>query len=463
MNKKIQLDDTIAAIGTAVSNNAISIIKVSGMDAIDITNKIFSKDLKKVNSHTITYGYILENNNKVDEVLVSVFKAPKSFTCEDVVEINCHGGVFVTNKILRLLLENGARLAEAGEFTKRAFLNGRIDLTEAESIMDVIECDTNQSLALAANGLFGKTKELIKAYREKVLKCLLAIEVNIDYPEYEDEEQISEYELFPKLKELINDIDVVLSKSEVSQILKNGIDTAIIGKPNVGKSSLLNSLLKEDKAIVTDIAGTTRDIVEGRVDIGGVVLNLIDTAGIRETDDVVEKIGVEKALKVLDKASLVILVLDNARKINDVDKELLRISANKNRIIVINKNDLNRELKTDELNTYITVDEKNACVFMSSFSDNDIEKLEKLIKIKCKISDINNIDATYIGNARQIAKLKEAKNNLLQGIEAINLKMPIDMVGINIKEAWMNLGEILGEENQDSMIDELFSRFCLGK
>lgn len=463
MNKKIMLDDTIAAIGTAVSNNAISIIKVSGGNSIEVVNKVFSKDLNKAKSHTITYGYILEGNKKIDEVLVSLFRAPKSFTCEDVVEINCHGGMFVTNKILKLLLENGARLAEPGEFTKRAFLNGRIDLTEAESIMDVIESDTNQSLSLATNGLFGKTKELIKQFRETVLKCLLAIEVNIDYPEYEDEEQITENELLPRINQMIKDIDIILSKSEVSQILKNGIDTAIIGKPNVGKSSLLNSLIKEEKAIVTDIAGTTRDIVEGRVDIGGLVLNLIDTAGIRETNDVVEKIGVEKALNVLKNASLVILVLDNARSLNDVDIELLNISKSKNRIIVINKKDLDNELDVKELDKYISDQEKKECIYLSSYDSNDIEILEKAIKDKCKVSDINNIDATYIGNARQIAKLKEVKNNLSQSLESINNKMPIDMIGINIKEAWVNLGEIIGEENPDSMIDELFSRFCLGK
>ena len=461
MNNRILLNDTIAAIATGVNNNAISIIKISGTEAINVVNKIFSKDLRKAKSHTITYGYILNDTEKVDEVLVSVFKAPKSFTCEDVVEINCHGGVFVTNKILELILENGARLAEPGEFTKRAFLNGRIDLTEAESIMDLIEANTNQNLKLATNGLTGKTKELIKRYRNQVLECLLAIEVNIDYPEYEDEEQVTNRDLKPKLEKLLKEIDIVLDKSEVSRIIKEGIDTAIIGKPNVGKSSLLNALLKEDKAIVTNIAGTTRDIVEGRVNIGGLVLNLIDTAGVRVTDDVVEKIGVDKALKALNDAELSLLVLDNSRKLNNVDIELLNKSKNKERVIIINKDDLESEFDLCDIKDYLNDGEE--VIYVSSYLDKDIEMLEKKIKDVCKISDSLNIDATYIGNARQISKLKEAKSNLLQSMYDLNSNYPIDIVGVSIREAWINLGEILGEENPDALIDEMFSRFCLGK
>ena len=319
-------EDTIAQVSTALANNAISIIKVSGTQSISIVSKVFSKDLNDVKSHTIHYGFIKDKDTIIDEVLVSVFRSPKSFTAEDVVEINCHGGIFVTNKVLELLLANGAREAQPGEFTKRAFLNGRIDLTQAEAVMDTIEANTTNSLKLAGLGLSGQTKKLIKGFRDKVLQTMLKIEVNIDYPEYEDEEQITNEVLYPSLKSLLSDIDIVLAKSEVSQVIKNGIKTAIVGKPNVGKSSLLNALLREDKAIVTSIAGTTRDIVEGEVNIGGIVLKLIDTAGVRETEDVVEKIGVSKSKKALVDAELVIVVLDNNQVLDETDMELLNAS-----------------------------------------------------------------------------------------------------------------------------------------
>jgi len=447
-------EDTIAAIGSAVSNNAISIVKVSGSNSIDIVSKIFSKDLKDAPSHTIHYGYIKDNNEIVDEVLVSVFRSPKSFTCEDVVEINCHGGVFVTNKVLELLLANGARLATPGEFTKRAFLNGRIDLTQAEAVMDVIESNSNNSLKLASLGLTGETKKLIKSFRDKVLQIMLEIEVNIDYPEYEDEAQITEDKLLPVLKDLLSDIDIVLAKSEVSQIIRNGISTAIVGKPNVGKSSLLNALLREDKAIVTNIAGTTRDIVEGEVNIGGLVLKLIDTAGLRTTDDVVEKIGVEKSKKVLNDADLVILVLDNSNKLTDTDYDLLEATKEKKRIIVVNKKDLDSQIDFSKLNNYI---------LMSSYDTNDINALETSIKNVCNMNNLNDIDKTYIGNARQIAKLKEARKNLNDALNSLNNNMPVDIANIDINDAWINLGEIMGEISSEELIDELFSRFCLGK
>jgi tRNA modification GTPase len=289
------MNDTIAAIATALANKAISIIRVSGPEAIDIVNKIFvGKDLRKVPSHTIHYGKIKIDNRIIDEVLVSVFHAPKTFTREDVVEVNCHGGIYVTNTILEGILVKGARLADPGEFTKRAFLNGRIDLTQAEAIMDIIESNTASSLQMANYGLTGKTKRIIEDFKNRVLSCIASIEVNIDYPEYEDEIQMTNEVLMPIIVDLLRDMDEILKKAEVAQIIKYGIKTAIVGKPNVGKSSLLNALLREDKAIVTNIAGTTRDIVEGEVNIGGIVLNLIDTAGVRVTEDLVERIGVEK-------------------------------------------------------------------------------------------------------------------------------------------------------------------------
>ena len=447
-------EDTIAQVSTALANNAISIIKVSGTQSISIVSKVFSKDLKDVKSHTIHYGFIKDKDTIIDEVLVSVFRSPKSFTAEDVVEINCHGGIFVTNKVLELLLANGAREALPGEFTKRAFLNGRIDLTQAEAVMDTIEANTTNSLKLAGLGLSGQTKKLIKGFRDKVLQTMLKIEVNIDYPEYEDEEQITNEVLYPSLKSLLSDIDIVLAKSEVSQVIKNGIKTAIVGKPNVGKSSLLNALLREDKAIVTSIAGTTRDIVEGEVNIGGIVLELIDTAGVRETEDVVEKIGVSKSKKALVDAELVIVVLDNNQALDETDIELLNATNNKKRVIVVNKRDLDNKLDLSKLDKYI---------LMSTFDEADISKLEKEIKNLCNISDMLNIDATYIGNARQIAKLKDAKQNLLDAKQGLDDNMPIDIVNIDIKNAWLNLGDILGENSSEELIDELFKRFCLGK
>lgn len=447
-------EDTIAQVSTALANNAISIIKISGSDAISIVSKIFSKDVSTVKSHTVHYGYIKDGNDTIDEVLVTVFRSPKSFTKEDVVEINCHGGIFVTNKVLELVLRNGAREALPGEFTKRAYLNGRIDLTQAEAVMDMIEANTNNSLKLANLGLSGETKKLIKSFRDEVLQIMLQIEVNIDYPEYEDEEQITNDKLYPALKALLAKIDEVIKKSEISQVIKNGIKTAIVGKPNVGKSSLLNALLREDKAIVTNIAGTTRDIVEGEVNIGGIVLKLVDTAGVRETLDVVEKIGVEKSKKALSEASLVILVLDNNQALDEVDKELLDISKDKMRVIVVNKKDLDNKLDLNSLDNY---------VLMSAYDSEDISKLEKEIKKLCNISDALNIDASYIGNARQIAKLKDAKRNLEDAIVSLDNKMPVDIANIDINNAWVNLGEIIGEVSSEELIDELFSRFCLGK
>ena len=448
-------NDTIAAIATAPSNSAISIIRLSGSESIDIVSEIFKgKNLKKVKSHTIHYGHIYNDKEILDEVLVSVFKAPKTFTREDIVEINCHGGIYVTNRVLELLLVKGARLADPGEFTKRAFLNGRIDLTQAEAVIDMIESNTASSLKMANLGLLGETKKVISDFREKILECLLKIEVNIDYPEYEDEEQITEDILIPRLKALQNDMEMVLKKSEVSRIIKYGVKTAIIGKPNVGKSSLLNALIREDKAIVSNIAGTTRDIVEGSINIGGIVLNLIDTAGVRETDDFVEKIGVEKTKKIIDDADLIMLVFDNNTSLNDDDIELLDITKDKNRVIVVNKKDLE-----SKININVTDD----ILYISSFDQNDISKLENKIKQICNYTDVTNIDSTYIGNTRQIAKLKIAKKQLDDSLVSLNMGLPIDLACVDIKNCWISLGEILGEVSSEDLIDELFARFCLGK
>lgn len=450
--------DTIVAIATAPSNSAISIIRLSGDDAIAIVNNIFKgKNLHKVKSHTIHYGYIYDGKNIIDEVLVSVFKAPKTFTREDVVEINCHGGMFVTNKVLELVLLKGARLAEAGEFTKRAFLNGRIDLTQAEAVIDIIESNTSSSLKMANLGILGETKKVISDFRERVLECLLKVEVNIDYPEYEDEEQITEDILIPRLEILKKDMEKVLSKAEVSKIIKYGVKTAIIGKPNVGKSSLLNSLIREDKAIVSNIAGTTRDIVEGSINIGGIVLNLIDTAGVRETDDFVEKIGVEKTKKIISEADLIILVFDNSTKINENDRILLQLTENKKRLIVVNKKDLQANIDIEK-----EINDENI-LLISSFDNNDIMLLENKIKEICNYSDILNIDSTYIGNTRQIAKIKIANKQLTDALNSLYQGYPIDIASVDIRNCWRSLGEILGEVTNEDIINELFARFCLGK
>ncbi len=379
------MNDTIAAISTSLGIGAISIIRVSGPDTISIVNKIFSKDLTKVKTHTINYGYIKDNDKIIDEVLVSVMLAPKSFTTEDTVEINSHGGIATTNKILELLLLNGCRLAKPGEFTERAFLNGRIDLEEAEGVMNLIEAKTEISRDLAINQLTGKTSNLIKDLRDDLVQVLANINVNIDYPEYDDVEDIT----LPLLKEKVNlikeKINKILEESNNGKIIKEGITTSIIGKPNVGKSSLLNNLLEEDKAIVTNIEGTTRDIVEGTINIDGILLNIIDTAGIRKTDNVVEKIGVDKSLELIDKSDLVLFLLNNNEKISAEETELLNKIKNKNHIILINKNDLERNIDDSNLDNPI---------YISTKTNEGIDELKQRIKDIFNLEKLEKSDLT---------------------------------------------------------------------
>ena len=442
--------DTICAIATPLGKGAISIIRVSGNEAITIVNKIFDKNLLKAKSHTVHYGHIYDNEELIDEVLVSVFKAPKTFTKEDVVEINCHGGIYTTNKTLELLIAAGARLAEAGEFTKRAFLNGRIDLTQAEAVMDVIEAEGKQSLRLANVGLSGRLLKEIISLRELILDAIAKIEVNIDYPEYDDAIVMTDEILLPVANEILGKIDKMLENAETGQIIRNGVNVAIIGKPNVGKSSLLNALLEEDKAIVTNIAGTTRDTVEGDMTIKGIALKLIDTAGIRETDDLVEKIGVDKAKAVMKKADIVILVFDNSLELSDADRMLLDLSKDLNRIIVLNKIDLNDR----------NIIDGDDVVKVSSLKGIGIRDLENKIFETLNV-DLNN--ASYLSNARHIGKVREAKELIISVIQGLHDYDPIDMVEIDLKRAWEVLGEIIGDTYTDSLIDELFSKFCLGK
>lgn len=448
------MEDTIVAISTTMGVGAISIIRLSGNEALNIASKVFTKDLTKVQSHTIHYGFIEDGNEKIDEVLVTVMKAPKTFTREDVVEINCHGGVATTNKVLEVLLENGARLAEPGEFTKRAFLNGRIDLLEAEATMDLISSKAESARKISMSTLTGETSNLIKDLRNELVGIISNIEVNIDYPEYEDIEVLTNENVLPSVQKFKEKLEEIIRKSEDSKVIKEGIKVGIIGKPNVGKSSLLNSLLEEEKAIVTDIPGTTRDIVEGSLIISGIPLNIIDTAGIRKTDDTVEKIGVEKSLKMIDTADLVIYILNNNEKMTDEEKELLDKTKNKKRIIVINKIDLETKLDKSPLDNYIEISAKENI---------GIDKIKNEIKRLFNIGEISSNDMTYLSNARSIALLKKSLNNINEVIEEINNDNPIDIVELSLKDAWNNLGEVIGETYTDELLDELFSRFCLGK
>ncbi len=448
-------DDVICAISTANTRSAISIVRLSGKGSIDIVNKIFrGKDLTKVASHTIHYGYIYDGDQMLDEVLVSVFKAPRTYTKEDVVEINCHGGVFVTNKVLELCIVKGARLAEPGEFTKRAFLNGRIDLTQAEAVMDVIDAKNKETLKMSNYGLRGDIKRIIQEFRSKILEMILKIEVNIDYPEYEDEEQITKEYLIPSIKENIEEIEIIIAKSENSIKIKEGITTAIIGKPNVGKSSILNALLRENKAIVTDIAGTTRDVVEGSVNIGGLTLNLIDTAGVRQTDDIIEQIGVLKTQEVLEKAELIILVFDYSSKLDSNDLKIINLTKDKHVLTVINKKDLPQKIDLSLFDNYIII---------SAFDEKDIETLEKTVKKVCDIQQIDDSEVKYVTSIRAITKLKKALQSLKEGLKALESGMPIDLASTDLRSAWQNLGEILGEVSSEELLDEMFSQFCLGK
>lgn len=448
------MEDTIAAISTAPGIGAISIIRVSGKDSINIVNKIVkNKNLNQLKSHTIHYNYIVEDAKIIDEVLISIMKAPKTFTTEDVIEINCHGGIATTNKILELLLLNGCRLAEPGEFTKRAFLNGRIDLLEAESVMDIIHSKTENSRKLAINQLSGNTSKLIQNLRQKLIDILANIAVNIDYPEYEDIEEMTNHTLKDKIKEIKEEITRILIDSKNSKIIKEGIDVAIIGKPNVGKSSLLNKLLEEEKAIVTDIAGTTRDIVEGKININGFILNIIDTAGIRKTKDKVEQIGVEKSISIIKKADLILFLLDNSTILNKEEKDLLKKIKDQKHIIIVNKIDLDNQLILQDKNI----------IKMSTINNIGINELKERIINLFALDKIEQKDMTYLTNARSIALLKKVYSIIEEIEKSIKNNIPISIIEIDLRSAWEILGEIIGEHYQDELIDQLFTQFCLGK
>jgi tRNA modification GTPase len=446
--------DTIVGISTKLGESAVSVVRISGEDSISIADKIFrGKDLKSVQSHSTHYGTIVDGDEMIDEVMVTIFLNPRSFTTEDTVEITCHGGYLIANEIVKLLLINGARLATNGEFTRRAYLNGRIDLTKAESIMDMISAKTRTQLQVATFALKGDIFSLVKDLQDDLLNIIAQIEVNIDYPEYDDAIVITKEIIKPKIEELLAKINTTIKHSSTGKIIREGIKTVIIGRPNVGKSSLLNSLLKEDKAIVTEISGTTRDLIEAELNLSGIILKLIDTAGIRETEDIVEKIGIEKTKKAIEEAALVLLVLDQSQSLTILDKELLDLTKSKPRILIGNKMDLGK-----------IIDIQGESIIPISAKDKvGLELIENEVKKLFIDESLIDNHETILSNTRHISKLEETKKNLDDALQATLELLPVDMIEIDLKNAWHNLGEITGDIASDTLIQTLFSKFCLGK
>ncbi len=440
------MNDTIAAIATANATGAVSIIRISGEEAILIASELINKDLSKKEGYTITFGTVQEENDVVDEVLVSIFRAPKSYTGEDVVEIGCHGGLFITRKILSLCLGKGARLARRGEFTERAFLNGKMDLSQAEGVNDLINATDEVNAKSAMHSLKGSVSKILKPLEEDLTQIISNIEVNIDYPEYDDVHQLTEDEILPKAKAWLKDIQKLIDEAKKAVNIREGIDTVILGRPNVGKSSLLNALLEEDKAIVTDIAGTTRDIVEGTVRLDGITLNLIDTAGIHESNDIVEKIGIDKSLQALEKAELVIVVIDGSEALTDEDHKLLEMTKNKNRIVVYNKND--KAIQHDGISI--------------SAINGDVEALTNAMKEKYE-KELYLASSDTLNNERQIGLAIQAEQSMKNAIRTLEDGMELDLVTIDLENAWTSLKEITGKVGKEDLLDEIFSRFCLGK
>ena len=441
------INDTIVALCSGAVKAAISVIRVSGTDSFSIVNSIFSN--KKEKEHQkVYYGYIKEDEEIVDEVMVTYYKGPHSFTAEDMVEISCHGNMYIVEKILELLISKGARIADRGEFSQRAFLFKRIDLVNAEAINDLINASSKQAVKLALSGLKGLTSSYVDELSNGLLDVISQIEVNIDYPEYDDIEQLTFDSVLPSINNFLVQLDKVIDDTKKGQTIKDGINTVILGKPNVGKSSLLNALLKEDKAIVTSIAGTTRDIVEGKIDFYGLTLNLVDTAGIHESNDFIEQIGINKSLESLKKAQLVLLVLDGSRELEDEDYELLEKTKDHTRIIVINKNDQELKFKMDE------------AVYISSVNK-DLKELE--VKIKEIFKDLSYNDEPLLFNARQLGLLNQAKSHLLEAKHQAENGQVIDLISIDLKQAYVCILEILGKNNAEGLLDNIFSKFCLGK
>lgn len=458
--------DTIAAISTPMGEGAIAIVRLSGDEALSIVDKIYKgpkdKKLSEVASHTIHYGHLYDDRTQkiVEEVMVSVMKAPKTFTREDVVEINCHGGLVSVKKVLSLVLANGARLAEPGEFTKRAFLNGRIDLSQAEAVMDLIRAKTDRAMNVAINQMEGRLSKLINKLRQEILEILAHVEVNIDYPEYDDVEEMTHNMLIEKASYVQAELKKLLQTAEQGKILREGLSTVIVGRPNVGKSSLLNSFVQENKAIVTDIPGTTRDVIEEYVNVRGVPLRLLDTAGIRETEDIVERIGVEKSRAVLKEADLILLVLNYADQLTEEDENIFAATEGMDVIVIVNKTDLPQRIDLERVKELAG----DAPVMTTSIlEDQGVDELEEAISDLFFAGDLEAGDLTYVSNTRHVTLIEQSLHTIEDAISAIEADVPIDLVQIDLTRAWELLGEIIGDSMSESLIDQLFSQFCLGK
>ena len=456
--------DTITSISTPMGEGAIGIVRLSGPQAIEIGDILYKgkKKLSEVETHTINYGHIIdpETNETVEEVMVSVLRAPKTFTREDIIEINCHGGILTINRILELTMTYGARTAEPGEYTKRAFLNGRIDLSQAEAVMDFIRSKTDRASKVAMNQIEGRLSDLIKKQRQSILEILAQVEVNIDYPEYDDVEDATTDFLLEQSKRIKEEINQLLETGAQGKIMREGLSTVIVGRPNVGKSSMLNNLIQDNKAIVTEVAGTTRDVLEEYVNVRGVPLRLVDTAGIRDTEDIVEKIGVERSRKALSEADLILFVLNNNEPLTEDDQTLFEVIKNEDVIVIINKTDLEQRLDVSELREMIG---DMPLIQTSMLKQEGIDELEIQIKDLFFGGEVQNQDMTYVSNSRHISLLKQARQSIQDAIDAAESGIPMDMVQIDLTRTWEILGEIIGESASDELIDQLFSQFCLGK
>ena len=456
--------DTITSISTPMGEGAIGIVRLSGPQAVEIADKLYKGKhlLKDVPSHTINYGHIIDPDTKevVEEVMVSVLRAPKTFTREDIIEINCHGGILTINRVLELTMTHGARIAEPGEFTKRAFLNGRIDLSQAEAVMDFIRSKTDRASKVAMNQIEGRLSDLIKKQRQSILEILAQVEVNIDYPEYDDVEYATTEFLLEQSKEIKQEINRLLDTGAQGKIMREGLSTVIVGKPNVGKSSMLNNLIQDNKAIVTEVAGTTRDVLEEYVNVRGVPLRLVDTAGIRETEDIVEKIGVERSRKALSQADLILFVLNNNEALTQEDYTLYEVVKNEDVIVIVNKMDLEQNINIDEVKEMIGT---TPLIQTSMLKQEGIDELEIQIRDLFFGGEVQNQDMTYVSNSRHISLLKQARQTIQDAIDAAESGVPMDMVQIDLTRTWEILGEIIGETASDELIDQLFSQFCLGK
>ncbi|MCT1926726.1 tRNA uridine-5-carboxymethylaminomethyl(34) synthesis GTPase MnmE [Staphylococcus pasteuri] len=456
--------DTITSISTPMGEGAIGIVRLSGPQAIEIGDKLYKgkKKLAEVDTHTINYGHIIDpdTNETVEEVMISVLRAPKTFTREDIIEINCHGGILTINRILELTMTHGARIAEPGEYTKRAFLNGRIDLSQAEAVMDFIRSKTDRASKVAMNQIEGRLSDLIKRQRQSILEILAQVEVNIDYPEYDDVEDATTEFLLQQSKRIKQEINQLLETGAQGKIMREGLSTVIVGRPNVGKSSMLNNLIQDNKAIVTEVAGTTRDVLEEYVNVRGVPLRLVDTAGIRDTEDIVEKIGVERSRKALSQADLILFVLNNNEALTEDDQTLYDVVKNEDVIVIINKTDLETNLDINEVKEMIG---DTPLIQTSMLKQEGIDELEIQIRDLFFGGDVQNQDMTYVSNSRHISLLKQARQSIQDAIDAAESGIPMDMVQIDLTRTWEILGEIIGESASDELIDQLFSQFCLGK